>query len=102
MKLIVISIILFSLNSLAGTRDFEYLSFLDENIKIGLGLTYSKLEANSLLGNYFLLSQANPRLELSYSSPVEDLYRHKFTASYRQEIFRTENPSLVVKTRDTQ
>lgn len=101
MKFIVMSIICFSLSSLAGTRDFENLSFLDENIKIGVGMTYSKLEANSVLGNYFLLSQANPRLEFSYSSPVVELYRHKFTAAYKQEIFRTENPSLIVKTRDT-
>lgn len=98
----IIMIMLFSLNSFSGVRDFENLAFLDENIEFGIGMTYSKLEANSLVGNYFLLSQANPRFEFSYSSPVVELYRHKFTFAYVQEVFRTENPSLTIKTRETQ
>lgn len=102
MNIVLIGIIFFSLNSFAETYDYENMPFISENIKVGVGLTYSKLEANSLVGNYFLLSQANPRLEFSYSSPIVELYRHKFTASYIQELFRTENPSLVVKTRESQ
>lgn len=102
MKFLVLCILCFSTCVEAANKDFENLPFLDENIKFGLGMTYSKLEANSDLGNYFLLSQANPRLEFSYSTPVIELYRHKFSFYYVQEVFRTENPSLVVKNRDPQ
>ena len=102
MKFIFISFICFSLNLFAQTRDFENLPFISENIKIGVGLSYSKLESTCLIGNYFLLSAANPRLEFSYSSPIVELYRHKFTASYIQELFRVENPSLIIKSHDTQ
>lgn len=90
------------MNSFAARSESENLSFLDENIKIGIGTSYSKLESNTLVGNYFLLSQANPRIEFSYTSPINDFYRHKFTAFYKQEVFRVENPSFVVKTQETQ
>ncbi|MEQ1723436.1 MAG: hypothetical protein ABL930_09690, partial [Pseudobdellovibrio sp.] len=92
----------FSLKVFSATNDYANLPFLDQNIKFGIGMTYSKLEANSDVGNYFLLSQANPRIEMSYSTAIIDLYRHKFTAAYLQEVFRTENPSLVIKTIEPQ
>ncbi len=100
MKLLMFIFFWFSACSAAATS--EDLPFLDENIKIGIGLSYSKLESNSFVGNYFLLSKSNPRFEISYLSPVLDLYRHKFTAYYKQEVFQVENPSFVVSTRETQ
>lgn len=102
MKFFVLVVFCFSTRALAAGSGAENFSFLDENIKIGVGLSYSKLESNTQVGNYFLLSESNPRLEFSYLSPVVDLYRHKFTAFYKQEIFVVENPSFVVKTRESQ
>jgi hypothetical protein len=103
MKIIwVLSLFLMSLQLRAGTRDYENMPFLDQNIKVGLGLSYSKLESTSDIGNYFLLSQANPRLEFSYSSPIVNLYRHKFSASVIQETFRPENDTLFIKTHEPQ
>lgn len=99
MKFLVLAVFYFSTHVLAAGASRESLSFLDENIKIGIGASYSKLESNTLVGNFFLLSESNPRLEFSYLSPVTDLYRHKFTAHYKQEIFVVENPQFVVKTR---
>jgi hypothetical protein len=83
-------------------KDYKDLPFLDQNLKLGVGLSYSKLEANSDVGNYFLLSQANPRLEVSYSSAIKDKYRSKFMASVTQELFRPENNNLNVKTNEPQ
>lgn len=98
MKICSLIILFLSLRAFAyGNSDFEYLPFLDQNIKIGAGLSYSKLESNSNTGNYYLLSQANPRVELSYSSPIKDLYRHRFFGSFVQELFRPENPTLTIK-----
>jgi hypothetical protein len=96
------SILFFSFKVFSATNDYANLPFLDENIKFGLGLTFSKIEVNSDAGNYFLLSQSNPRFEVSYSGPMLDLYRHKFTAAYLQEIFITENPYMVIKTKEPQ
>ncbi|MBY0555353.1 hypothetical protein K2P97_12545 [bacterium] len=102
MKFILICSLFFSTSAFAATNDYANLPFLDQNIEFGVGLTYSKLEANSDVGNYFLLSQANPRFEINYSSPIIELYRHKFTGAYVHEIFRPENPSLVIKMREPQ
>ena len=77
-RLISLIILLTTVQLYARVEDYEYLPFLDENFKIGLGMSYSKLEANSDVGNYYLLSAANPRVEASYSSPVYNLYRHRF------------------------
>jgi len=100
MKYFASLILLVSLQAEAGIADYEYLPFLDENLKIGLGMSYSKLEANSDVGNYYLLSAANPRLEVSYSSPVKNLYRHRFAGAAEQELFRPENDTFVLKTRE--
>ncbi len=102
MKIAVLGFFYFFINSMALSAESDGLSFLDENIKIGVGLSYSKLESNTLVGNYFLLSESNPRFEFSYLSPVVEHYRHKFTAYYKQEIFKVENPSFVVKTHQDQ
>lgn len=93
-------LLLFCFQAQAGNADYEYLPFLDENLKIGLGMSYSKLEANSDVGNYYLLSAANPRLEISYSSPVKNLYRHRFSFAGEQELFRPENDTFILKTRE--
>jgi hypothetical protein len=101
MKRFTTLIFLFGLHAFAGgIADYEYLPFLDENIKVGLGMSYSKLESNSDVGNYYLLSAANPRLEVSYSSPVKDLYRHRFSGGAEQELFRPENDTFFIKSRD--
>jgi hypothetical protein len=101
MKICTVMILFLSLKAFAyGNSDYEYLPFLDQNVKIGLGMSYSKLEANSNIGNFYLLSQANPRLEVSYSTPIKDYYRHRFFGSVVQELFRPENPTLVVKSKD--
>lgn len=84
----------------AAVQDYEFLPFLDENLKIGIGMSYSKLESNSDVGNYYLLSAANPRLEASYSSPIKDSYRHKYSFGLVQELFRPENESFTLKSRD--
>ncbi|MGZ6418313.1 MAG: hypothetical protein ACXWPX_07365, partial [Pseudobdellovibrio sp.] len=85
----------------APPPDYEYLPYLDRNVKVGLGMSYSKLESNSDVGNYYLLSAANVRLEASYSTPIIDSYRHKFSAALLQEMFRPENDSFSIKTKDT-
>lgn len=102
MKLLMFIFFYFSVCTAIAAVTSDDLPFLDENIKIGIGMSYSKLESNSFVGNYFLLSQSNPRFEFSYLSPVFELYRHKFTAYYKQEVFQVENPSFVVSTREPQ
>lgn len=98
MKICSLMIFLFSLQTFAfGNSDYEYLPFLDQNLKFGLGMSYSKLEANSNTGNYYLLSQANPRVEISCSTAIVNYYRHRFFGSFVQELFRPENPTLVIK-----
>ena len=102
MRVFATLIFLISFRALAsGNADYEYLPFLDENFKVGLGMSYSKLESNSDVGNYYLLSAANPRLEMSYSSPIKNLYRHRFSGGFEQELFRPENDTFVLKTQDS-
>ncbi len=99
MRLLGICILFFSFRVFA-VQDYEYLPFLDQNIKVGVGMAYSKLESNSLVGNYYLLSAANPRIEASYSSPIVNLYRHKFSGGVTQELYRPENDIFFIKSRD--
>ncbi len=75
------------------------MSFLDENLRIGLGMAYSKLETSSDVGNYFLLSQANPKLEIIYDSGAQDSFKQRFSTYVKRELFRPENNSLRVKSR---
>ncbi len=102
MKIYMLFLLCFGRLSFAAPSDFENLPFLSQNIKLGLGMSYTKLEATSAVGNYFLLSEANPRFEMSYSTPIVDLYRQRFFGSYLQEVFRPENDSLALKTGETQ
>ena len=87
----------FSLAALAKSSDYKSLPFLDENIKVGLGMTYSKLENVSTVGNYFLLSQANPRLEIQYDAPIKEQFTHRFSLYAEQLVYRPENNSLILK-----
>ena len=100
MKLLLLILILSLQVHAASIQDYEYLPFLSQNIKVGLGMSYSKLESNSTVGNYYLLSAANPRFEMSYSSPIVDLYRHRFSGQVTQEQFRPENDIFFLKTKD--
>lgn len=103
MKYTVLVIIILKCHTLwSFNKDYKGLPFLDQNIKFGFGMSYSKLEANSDVGNYFLLSQANPRFEMSYSTAIKENYRSKFSASLTQELFRPENNNLSVKTNEPQ
>jgi hypothetical protein len=85
--------------SYSAVQDYEYLPFLDQNLKFGVGMSYSKLESNSDVGNYYLLSAANPRFEFSYSGSVEKGYRQKFSGGLVQELFRPENDTFTIKTK---
>lgn len=60
-------------------------------------MTYSKLENSSDVGNYFLLSQANPRLELQYDSSILDKLSHRIDIYAEQMVYRPENSSLILK-----
>ena len=82
---------------LAKSADYKGLTFLDENIKIGIGLSYSKLENSSTVGNYFLLSESNPRLEFQYDSPTYDRFTNRFLFNIEQLVYRPENNSLILK-----
>ncbi len=88
---------LISVTAAAKSLDYRNLPFLDENIKVGLGLAYSKLENSSDVGNYFLLSQANPRLELQYDSPIRDQFTNRFMLYAEQLVYRPENNTLALK-----
>ena len=81
----------------AKVSDYKSLPFLDENLKIGVGLGYSKLEIGSEVGNYFLLSQANPRFEIQYDTPKIDRYAQRFTLFLEQLLYRPENAILQLK-----
>ncbi len=81
----------------AKSSDYKNLSFLDENIKVGVGLTYSKMEASSEVGNYFLLSQANPRLEIQYDTPKIDQFAQRYAFHLEQLLYRPENATLGLK-----
>ncbi len=101
MKIFII-LSLLTISTFAKDADFKGLSFLDQNFRFGLGLSYSKLEANSDVGNYYLLSQSNPRLELAYDSGVYDQFRQRIVGYFLRELFRPENNSLRVKSKEEQ
>ena len=96
-KTLVLLLFFISVTAVAKSLDYKNLPFLDENIKVGLGLTYSKLENSSDVGNYFLLSQANPRLEMQYDSPIRDQYTNRFLIYAEQLVYRPENNMLGLK-----
>lgn len=86
-----------SVSVFAKANDYKNLPFLDENIKIGIGLTYSKLEIGSEVGNYFLLSQANPRFEMQYDTAKKDQFTQRFSVYLEQLLYRPENAGLRLK-----
>ena len=96
-KFLIIFIMAIATQAKAVISDYEYLPYLDENISFGLGMSYSKLESNSTVGNFYLLSSANPRFEVSYAGPIKEGYRHKFSGSLEQEVFRPENDTFIIK-----
>ena len=102
MKYLLVSLIfLFLLSPFANAKNNDYhgSSFLNENLKIGLGLAYSKLETSTAVGNYFLLSQANPRLEMNYDTGVQNEFRQRYSLYVKRELFRPENNQLVLRTK---
>ena len=86
-----------SASAFAKASDYKNLPFLDENLKIGIGLTYSKLEIGSEVGNYFLLSQANPRFEIQYDTAKKDQFTQRFSVYLEQLLYRPENAGLRLK-----
>ncbi len=98
MKLFL-SILFLAVISQAKSSDYGRMPFLDESFRVGLGLAYSKLETGSAIGNYFLLSQANPRLEMVYDTGVEESFKQRTSVYVKRELFRPENNAVRVKTR---
>lgn len=86
-----------AISAFAKASDYKNLPFLDENLKIGIGLTYSKLEIGSEVGNYFLLSQANPRFEIQYDTAKKDQFTQRFSVYLEQLLYRPENAGLRLK-----
>lgn len=97
LKIFFYSIFFITSFAKAKSSDYQNLPFLDENVKIGLGLTYSKLESSSEVGNYFLLSQANPRFESQYDTAKKDQFTQRFSLYMEQLLYRPENATLALK-----
>ena len=95
-------ILFYSVQIFASTSDLKTLSFLDQNFRIGLGLSYSKLEAQSNVGNYYLLSSANPRIDLAYDTGAYNAFRQRFALYILRELFRPENDAFRVKSKNEQ
>jgi hypothetical protein len=95
----LVFILLFSTQAFAKTNDYLGMSFLDQNFRFGLGMSYSKLEANSDVGNYYLLSASNPRLDVSYDTGSKDNFRLRYSGYVLRELFRPENDSFRLKSR---
>lgn len=93
---LVLSIILFSFSAQASTRDYSKLAYIDQTILFGLGISYSKLENYTNVGNYFAVSQTNPRLDVRYISKVEESFRYYWSGYYIREQFYAENPNLSI------
>lgn len=99
---ILLILLALSFESAVKTNDFKGLSFLDQNFRVGLGMSYSKLETNSAIGNYYLLSAANPRIDLAYDTGAQDFFRQRFSVYVVRELFRPENDALIVKSKQEQ
>lgn len=77
-------------------------SFLDQNFRVGAGFSYSKLESPSLSGSYYLVSSANPRLELSYDAGIKKSIRQRYSFSATSETYQSANAALFLKTASPQ
>ena len=84
----------------AATSDYAKLAYIDQTLLIGLGLSFTKMETYTAIGNYFLLSQTNPRLDLRYVSKVEEKFRYTIHGYYVRELYTPENPSFFIRTRE--
>lgn len=82
---------------MSQTRDYVGLPYTDQTFKFALGLSYSKLETYSETGNYFLLSNTNPKIEIKYYSQFKDYFRHILFLSYSTELFSLENTQFRLK-----
>lgn len=83
----------------AATADYAKLAYIDQTLLIGLGLSYTKMEIYTDVGNYFLLSNTNPRVDVRYVSKIEEKFRSSFHGYYVRELYTPENPSLLVRNR---
>lgn len=83
----------------ASTSDYAKLAYIDQTLLIGVGLSYTKMEIYSEVGNYFLLSQTNPRIDIRYISKLEETFRSNFHAYYVREQYTPENPSFFIRNR---
>lgn len=90
----------FSAPGKASVADYRKLAYIDQTLIFGLGISYTKMETFTDVGNYFLLSQTNPRLTVRYISKVEESFRHHFYAYYVRELYAPENPSFFLRQRD--
>lgn len=89
--------VLFAPYAHAGTSDYAKLAYIDQTLLLGLGLSYTKMETYTSIGNYFLLSQTNPRVDVRYVSKVEKNFRHVFHGYYVREQYIPENPNFFLK-----
>lgn len=83
----------------AATSDYAKLAYIDQTLLIGVGLSYTKMEIYTEVGNYFLLSQTNPRLDVRYVSKIEEKFRSAFHGYYVRELYMPENPSFFIRNR---
>jgi hypothetical protein len=100
--LVSVNVIVFSLADFgfAQTRDYSGLPYTDQTLRFAAGLSYSKLESYSETGNYFLLSNTNPKFEIRYFSKFADHFRHIVYVNYGNELYVLENPQFVLVTKD--
>ncbi|AZZ35935.1 hypothetical protein CIK05_03715 [Bdellovibrio sp. qaytius] len=84
----------------SATSDYAKLAYIDQTILVGVGLSFTKMETYSTVGNYFLLSQTNPRLDIRYVSKVEEKFRHTVHGYFVREQYAPENPSFFIRNRE--
>lgn len=93
---LLLAIVFFSLSARASTLDYSKLAYVDQTLLFGLGVSYSKLETYTNIGNYFADSQTNPRFDIRYISKVEEGFRYYWNGYYVREQFTAENPNLSI------
>lgn len=99
-KLFLLLITISTLGANASTKDYAALGLNDQNLKFGIGGSYSKLETFSETGNYFLISNANPKLEFRYESSLIQKNRHFLGIHFVSELFKPENQQFALKEKD--
>lgn len=90
------TMMIISCSAVAATSDYKKLAYIDQTLIVGFGLSYSKMETYTTVGNYFLLSQTNPRLDIRYISKIEEKFRHSFHGYFVRELYNSENSNLVL------